>query len=46
MKRYSFFLSDKQIAALKRIAEGTGVKTAEIIRRAVDEFIKRAGAEM
>jgi predicted transcriptional regulator len=46
MKRYSFFLSDKQIAALKKIAEVSGVSLSEILRRAIDEFIKRAGAEM
>ena len=40
MKRLNFFLSDKQIAALKSIAEQTGISLSEVIRRAIDQFIK------
>jgi hypothetical protein len=39
MKRRHIHLSDKQIAALKQLAEQTGISLSEIIRRAVDEFI-------
>ena len=40
MRRLNFFLSDKQIAALKSIAEQTGISLSEVIRRAIDQFIK------
>ena len=40
MKRLNFFLSDKQIVALTSIAEQTGISLSEVIRRAIDQFIK------
>jgi len=41
MKRVNFHLTDKQIEALRGYAKKTGLKVAEIIRRAVDEFLKK-----
>jgi predicted DNA binding CopG/RHH family protein len=41
MKRVNFHLSDQQIGALRERAEQTGLTVAELIRRAVDEFLKR-----
>jgi hypothetical protein len=41
MKRVSMFLSDSQIAALKKLARRTGIKMSELIRRFIDEGLKR-----
>jgi predicted DNA binding CopG/RHH family protein len=41
MKRVSMFLSDSQIAALKKLAKRTGIKVSELIRRFIDEGLKR-----
>ena len=43
MKRFNFFLSEKQIAALNHIAEQTGISLSEVIRRAIDQFIEMRG---
>ena len=42
MKRVSLFLSDSQIAALKKLARRTGIKMSELIRRFIDEGLKRS----
>ena len=42
MKRVSMFLSDSQIAALKKLAKRTGIKMSELIRRFIDEGLKRS----
>ena len=39
MKRQHIFLSEAQLASLRRIADLTGISLSEIIRRAIDEFI-------
>ena len=41
MKRISMFLSDPQIAALKRLSKRVGIKVSELIRRFIDEGLKR-----
>ena len=41
MKRISMFLSDPQIAALKKLAKRTGIKMSELVRRFIDEGLKR-----
>jgi hypothetical protein len=47
MKRQHIFLSEAQLASLRKIANQTGISLSEIIRRAIDEFItKRTGLEM
>ena len=40
MKRISYFIAEQQIEKLKNIKETTGLMVSEIIRRAIDEFIK------
>jgi hypothetical protein len=42
MKRVSMFLSESQIAALKRLSKRTGIKVSELVRRFIDEGMKRA----
>lgn len=39
MTRVNYHLTEKQIAALKKIAKQTGMSVAEIIRRAVDRHL-------
>jgi hypothetical protein len=41
MKRKNIHLSDKQIEGLKEFSKQTNLKVAELIRRAIDEFLKR-----
>jgi hypothetical protein len=43
MKRISLHLTEKQLAALKRLKAETGLKVAEIIRRSVDAYLKKEG---
>jgi predicted DNA-binding protein len=40
MKRTNVHLPDAQIDRLKRLAGRTGLKVAELIRRAVDQYLK------
>jgi hypothetical protein len=42
MKRISMFLSDTQIAALKKASKRTGLKVSELIRRFIDAGLKKA----
>jgi hypothetical protein len=42
MKRVSLFLSEPQIAALKKLSKRAGIKASELIRRFIDEGLKRA----
>jgi predicted DNA binding CopG/RHH family protein len=41
MKRINIHLSEQQIAALKALAQKTGLRVAEIVRRAVDAYLRR-----
>jgi hypothetical protein len=41
MKRISMYFSDAQIAALKKLAKRTGIKASELVRRFIDEGLKR-----
>ena len=41
MKRVNYHLTEKQIAALKKYAEESGLSVAELIRRAVDLWLKK-----
>ena len=41
MQRTNIFLTEKQIAALKTLAEKTGLSYSELIRRAIDKYLKR-----
>lgn len=40
MKRINTHLTDKQIEALKALSKNTGLKVAELIRRAVDKYLE------
>jgi Ribbon-helix-helix protein, copG family len=42
MKRVSVFLSEPQIAALKKLSKRAGIKASELIRRFIDEGLKRS----
>ena len=42
MKRISLFLSESQIASLKKLSKRTGIKVSELIRRFVDEGLKKS----
>jgi metal-responsive CopG/Arc/MetJ family transcriptional regulator len=41
MKRISLHLTEKQLAALKRLSAETGLKVADLIRRAIDEYLEK-----
>jgi hypothetical protein len=41
VKRISMFLSDSQIAKLKKLAKRTGIKMSELVRRFIDEGLKK-----
>lgn len=40
MKRVNYHLTNQQIEKLKDLANATGLTVAELIRRAIDKFIK------
>lgn len=39
MKRTNLHLTDFQIKSLRRLSKKTGLTVAELVRRAVDEFL-------
>jgi hypothetical protein len=41
MKRVALFLTEVQIAALRKAAKRTGLKMAELVRRFIDEGLKK-----
>ena len=41
MKRVNYHLAEEQIKRLQGLGEKTGLSVAEIIRRAVDEYLDR-----
>lgn len=41
MDRMNFYLTEGEVKAIKVISEVSGVKKAEIVRRALDDYIKR-----
>ena len=41
MKRISMFLSEVQLAALRKLAKRSGIKVSELVRRFIDEGLKR-----
>jgi len=41
MKRTNFFLPEQLIERLKARSESTGLSVAEIVRRAIDEYLSR-----
>jgi predicted DNA-binding protein len=41
MKRVSLFLSERQVAAFQALAKELGRPSAELIREALDDFLRR-----
>jgi predicted DNA-binding protein len=41
MKRKNFFLTENQIEKLKELADRTGLKASEHIRRAIDSYLEQ-----
>ncbi len=41
MKRISMFLSESQITKLKKLSKRTGIKASELVRRFIDEGLKK-----
>lgn len=41
MKRISYHLTIKQIDELKKVSKDTGLSVADLIRRAIDAFLKK-----
>lgn len=41
MKRTNIFLPEQMRAALQALADKTGLTVAELVRRAIDEYLKR-----
>jgi len=42
MKRINTHLTEQQVGRLKKFAEKTGLKVAELIRRAIDKYLEEA----
>jgi len=40
MRRVNQFLTEKQIAELRALSRSTGLTVSELIRRAIDAFLK------
>jgi hypothetical protein len=45
MTRVNYHLTKKQLESLRKLSKATGLSVAEIIRRAVDEYMKRQEKE-
>ena len=41
MKRVNYYISEKQLESLKKESKKTGVSVSELIRRAIDVFLKK-----
>lgn len=41
MKRTNIYLTEPSVAKLQAMAEKTGLSVAELIRRAIDDFLKK-----
>jgi predicted DNA-binding protein len=46
MMRTALFLKDEQLKKLQRLSEKTGAPVAELIRRAVDAYLKQRAKEL
>jgi hypothetical protein len=42
MKRISMFLPEVQLTALRKLSKRSGIKVSEIVRRFIEEGLKRA----
>jgi len=43
MKRVNYHLTLKQIKSLKKLSKETGLSVAELIRRAIDDYLEKKG---
>jgi predicted DNA-binding protein len=41
MRRTNYYYPPKQLERLKRLSKKTGVPVSELIRRAIDDYLKR-----
>jgi hypothetical protein len=41
MQRVNYHLAEKQLDSLRKLSDKTGLTVAELIRRAVDDFLER-----
>ena len=41
MKRTALFLKEDQVKKLQRLSDKTGAPVAELVRRAIDEYLER-----
>jgi len=41
MKRTNIFLPQPQLDKLRKLADETGLTVAELVRRAIDDFLKK-----
>lgn len=46
MKRTALFLEDIQVKKLQKLSEKTGAPVAELIRRAIDAYLKERAKEI
>jgi len=45
MTRTALFLKDEQVKKLQKLSENTGAPVAELIRRAIDAYLKQRAKE-
>ena len=45
MKRVNIYISEQQYQQLKQLAEETGLKSSEHVRRAIDEYFAKRKRE-
>lgn len=41
MKRINIHLTDLQIKELKKLSDNTGISVSELVRRAIDEYLRK-----
>ncbi len=46
MKRTALFLKEEQIEKLQKLSDKTGAPLAELIRRAIDRYLKERAKEL
>jgi predicted DNA-binding protein len=46
MKRTALFLKDDHVKKLQTLSEKTGAPVAELIRRAIDKYLKQRAKEL
>lgn len=43
MERKNIYITQQQVDALKKKTEETGLKFSDLVRRAIDEYLKKEG---